>query len=248
VLVVGIGAGGEEHLTLEAARVLGEVDCVVLLDKGDELADLAALRHRILARHARPDLRTRTLPDPPRRLGSGDYSRAVSGWHDQRAALLADALADELAGGGTTALLVWGDPSLYDSSLRVLEQVRTWLPWPVEVRVVPGVSSLHLLTAAHGIALNRVGASVRLTTGRRLRDEPPGPDCDVVVFLDSRHAFAKLDPEQLHIYWGAYLGSPEQLLVAGPLAECRDEIVRVRTEARQARGWMFDTYLLRWQT
>ena len=46
------------------------------------------------------------------------------------------------------------------------------------------------------------------------------------------------------LYWGAYLGTPDEILVSGPLAEVADEVVRVRAEARERKGWMFDTYLL----
>jgi precorrin-6A synthase len=47
------------------------------------------------------------------------------------------------------------------------------------------------------------------------------------------------------IYWGAYLGTADEILVSGPLAEVADEIQRVRARARDRKGWMFDTYLLR---
>ena len=47
------------------------------------------------------------------------------------------------------------------------------------------------------------------------------------------------------IWWGAYLGTPDEILLSGPLAEVGPEIERVRAEARARKGWMFDTYLLR---
>ena len=50
---------------------------------------------------------------------------------------------------------------------------------------------------------------------------------------------------ELHVYWGAYLGTPDELLVAGPLDEVADDILRVRAEARGRKGWIMDTYLLR---
>ncbi len=73
---------------------------------------------------------------------------------------------------------------------------------------------------------------------------PEGID-DVVVMLDGRQTFATIDPTGLDIYWGAYLGTDDELLIAGPLADVRDEIARVRAEATARKGWMFDTYLLR---
>ncbi len=74
--------------------------------------------------------------------------------------------------------------------------------------VIPGVSSVHALTARHGIPLNRVAGAVLITTGRRLADHgfPAGVD-DVVVMLDAGCAFKRVIDEPLEIYWGAYLGT-----------------------------------------
>ena len=47
------------------------------------------------------------------------------------------------------------------------------------------------------------------------------------------------------IYWGAYLGTPDEILISGKLREVADEIERVRKAARLANGWIMDTYLLR---
>jgi signal transduction histidine kinase len=52
----------------------------------------------------------------------------------------------------------------------------------------------------------------------------------------------------LDIYWGAYLGTPRQLLIAGDLRAVADEIVERRAAARAAAGWIMDTYLLRKRT
>jgi precorrin-6A synthase len=51
--------------------------------------------------------------------------------------------------------------------------------------------------------------------------------------------------DPMHIYWGAYLGTHDELLVSGPLAEVADEIDRARAEARERKGWIMDIYLLR---
>jgi precorrin-6A synthase len=73
---------------------------------------------------------------------------------------------------------------------------------------------------------------------------PAGAD-DVVVMLDAQQAFAQLEGADLEIYWGAYLGTPDEILISGRLPDVAEEIARVRTEARTRKGWMFDTYLLR---
>ena len=46
------------------------------------------------------------------------------------------------------------------------------------------------------------------------------------------------------IWWGAYLGLPNQLLQHGPLAEVGGDIVALRQAARAEHGWIMDTYIL----
>lgn len=254
VLVIGIGAGDPDHLTLQAVSALRRAEVFFVIDKGGEKDDLLALRTEILRRH-RPDGGYRLVPatDPPRdraELGDSDYRDVVVDWQDRRAALYRSMLTDEMGPGGTGAFLVWGDPSLYDGTLRLLDQVIGGMPDRADWRVesIAGISSVAALAAAHGLILNRVGRPVLITTGRRISGGLPDDADDVVVMLDGRTAFATLPPEQskdIHIYWGAYLGTPDELLVSGPLDDVCDEIVRVRSEARDRRGWIMDTYLLR---
>jgi precorrin-6A synthase len=68
---------------------------------------------------------------------------------------------------------------------------------------------------------------------------------DVVVMLDARNAFATLPDTDLDIYWGAYVGTADEVLVHGDLQQVKAEIVRVRAEQRERKGWIMDTYLLR---
>jgi precorrin-6A synthase len=183
------------------------------------------------------------LADPPRPWRDApDYRAAVARWREQRRDAWGDAIRDSLADGQTGAFLVWGDPSLYESTLAVVAELADDT---VTYEVIPGVSAVHALTARHRIPLNRVGRPVLITPARLLADGLPDDVDDVVVMLDAGTAFATLPPEGLTIYWGAFLGTEDELLIAGPVAEVADEIVRVRAEAKQRKGWMFDTYLLR---
>ncbi|RZI80121.1 MAG: precorrin-6A synthase (deacetylating), partial [Pseudomonas sp.] len=68
---------------------------------------------------------------------------------------------------------------------------------------------------------------------------------NVLVMLDGQCAFADIDDPQLHIYWGAYLGTVDELLLAGPLLQMKMQILAVREQARLRKGWIMDTYLLR---
>ncbi len=111
---------------------------------------------------------------------------------------------------------------------------------------VPGISSVQALAARHRVALNRTGRAFTVTTGRRLADEglPAGVD-DVVVLLDAQQAFAGLPDADLDIYWGAYLGTPDEVLVHGDLQQVKGEIQRLWAEHRARKGWIMDSYLLR---
>ena len=244
---IGIGAGDPEHLTVQAIDRLNRVDVFFVLDKGAEKADLVRLRQEILDRFVtRPGYRVVLAEDPPRDRTPADYRAAVADWHAARAAVYERLLLSELPDGSTGAFLVWGDPSLYDSTIDVIERILTAGTIAFEYEVVPGISSVHALTARHRIAINRVGGAVQITTGRRLSNDgwPDGID-DLVVMLDADCSFRALDPDGVEIFWGAYLGTPDELLVAGPLAEAAPKIEELRADARRRKGWIMDTYLLR---
>lgn len=247
VLVIGIGTGDPRHLTLAAVDAIRRADVLLLLDKGEATGDMRDLRRRIVAEH-RPDGGPRevVVADPRRddEVAAVDYGRAVADWHAERARRVRAALEAETADDGVAAFLVWGDPSLYDSTLRILERVRR-AGADLVVEVVPGITAPAALTAAFGICVNRVGEPVHITTGRQLTSTPVEVRRNVVVMLDAHCAFRDVAGPDTHIWWGAYLGSPEQILVSGPALEVADEIVRVRAEARERHGWIMDTYLLR---
>jgi precorrin-6A synthase len=240
LLVIGIGAGDPDHLTLQAIKALNEVDVFFVVEKGGARADLVELRRQILAAHARkPEHRVVDIPDPERDRTSPAYTEAVEDWRARRAEAWRQALSDHLGPNETGAFLVWGDPALYDSTLDVLDRI------PHRYEVIPGISSIQALTAAHGIALNRIGGAVQITTGRRLAEGLPAGAQDVVVMLDADCTFKQLTEPGLHIYWGAYVGTADEILIEGPLPDVAAEIERVRAEARERKGWIMDTYLLR---
>ncbi len=236
--LIGIGTGNPLHVTLEGQRAIRDAATVLIPRKGHGKEDLAHLRHAILAEAGATG---RVIEfDMPVRDDGLPYQDRVADWHDTIAARWTEALAD--APDGPVVLLVWGDPGLYDSTLRIAERLRPRL----SVRVIPGITALQALTAAHAIPFNTVNGAVTVTTGRRLRDHgwPDGAET-VVVMLDGECSFLELDPTGIHIWWGGFLGMPEQCLEHGPLAEAGPRIVATRDEARARHGWIMDTYLLR---
>lgn len=240
--LIGIGTGNPEHLTLQAIRAINAQDLILIPRKGVGKADLAELR-RAICDEVLTNETTRIVEFdlPVRDETTAEYRRRVDDWHDAIAQAWRGAMANH-PGAGRVALLVWGDPSLYDSTLRIAARLN---PAP-KVEVIAGITSLQALTAAHAIPVNNIGAPFLVTTGRRLRDEgwPVGVDT-LAVMLDGGCAFADIDPTGVHIWWGAYVGMQEQIICEGPLAEVTDRIVRMRAEARGRHGWIMDIYILR---
>jgi precorrin-6A synthase len=264
LLVIGIGAGDPEHVTMQAVNALNEVDVFFVMDKSpthDQADELVRLRTEICERYVRePAYRIVEIPDPPRdrttpaagppraeRPGPASfaYRTAVEDWRSRRAELWERAIAHELGEDSCGAFLVWGDPSLYDSTLAVLEQIHARGTVAFEHEVVPGISSVQALSARHRVPLNRVGRPLQITTGRRLADGFPDGVDEVVVMLDADCSFRHLRDDGLEIHWGAYLGMDDEILVSGRVGEVADEIVRRRAEARERKGWIMDAYLLR---
>ena len=246
IRVIGIGAGNPEHMTMQAIGALNRCDVVLVPRKGDEKAELAELRREICRRFlTSPASRIVEFDLPKRDAGSKEYLDTVDDWHDAIAETYRDLLAIELGGEGSAGLLVWGDPSLYDSTLRILERLRTTHGMAFATDVVPGITAIQALCASHAIPLNAIGAPVLVTTGRRLR-EGLGEDVDtVVVMLDGENSFTTLPPREFEIFWGAYLGLEAEILVSGPLADVSERIVETRRLERARHGWIMDTYLLR---
>jgi precorrin-6A synthase len=246
VYVIGIGAGDPEHLTLQAIAAMNRVDVFFTVDKGDTTDDLAALRRDLLARHVTHPHRVVAMPEVPRDRDPASYTDTATAWQLRRGLLYETTLAAELRPGQAGGFLVWGDPALYDGTLPLLHRIAERTRDELSVVSVPGISSVAALAAAHGLVLNRVGTPVLITTGRRLAEEGMPKDVDdVVVMLDGRTAFAELPDTDLDVFWGAYLGTPDEILVAGDLQRVKNEILERRAEARERKGWIMDTYLLR---
>ena len=239
--VIGIGPGGPDQLTVEAVEALNDVDVFLVPDKG--VADLVSLRAEVLARHVRRGYRLVEVPDPPRDRSPEDYGAAVADWHDARAAGFEQVLAQ--VSEDVCGLLVWGDPSLYDSTVRIVERILARGGLSFGWDVVPGVSAVSLLAARHRVVLHGVGEPVTITTGRRLHEEVAAGRDNLVVMLDGSLTCGLLDPDAWDIWWGANLGTTDEALCAGRLGDVLPELEQARRRAREARGWVMDTYLLR---
>lgn len=247
--LIGIGTGSPDHVTRQAQKAINACDLILIPMKGEDKADLAGLRRKILASCLEnPKTKVQEFDLPVRDPATPGYLDRVNDWHDAIAAKWEQSITASLGPEreATVGLLVWGDPSLYDSTLRIAERVKSRLP--ITVQVTPGITAIHALCAAHAIALNDLGAPFVVTTGRRLRDNGWPKDADtVVIMLDAGGSFASIKPEGVTIWWGAFVGMQEQILISGRLAEVSDQIIQTRRRAREAHGWIMDIYLMRRQ-
>jgi precorrin-6A synthase len=246
ILIIGIGAGDPDYITVQAVKALNRVDVFFLMDKGPAKRDLRALREALCRQHIKDRAyRFAEAPSPPRDTEPADYRAAVDELNREKQAVFDHMIADEMKDGETAGILVWGDPMLYDSTIRNIEAIVASGRQAIEYEVIPGITAVQALAARHRIPINRIGEPVALTTGRRLAAGfPPGID-SVVVLLDGEDAYRRFVDQDVDIWWGAYLGTPDEILIQGKLADVAEDIRRRRHAAREANGWVMDTYLMR---
>ena len=252
VRLIGIGCGHPDQLTIEAVEALKAAAFALVTVKRDD-DPLAAARHAIIERHA-PGLRVIEVLDPERDRSASStsttsgYEGVVTDWHDARAeawemALEAGWVGPSGSTSGDIALLVWGDPAFYDSTIRVVERVLARGELTFEWDVLPGISAVQLLAARHRVVLHEVGQPILVTTARRLRAAIIDGAENIVVMLGAALDLDGLDDWQ--IWWGANLGTSDERLVAGRVADVLPTIEASRAEAKATSGWVMDVYLLR---
>ncbi|MEV6299033.1 precorrin-6A synthase (deacetylating) [Actinoplanes sp. NPDC051861] len=243
IYVIGIGAGDPDHLTLQAAKAIGRTDVFFLLDKGETKQSLIDLRERLIRGYSHPRRRIVEGRDPDRDRTPADYTGTIADWRHRRSEVIEELIGEHLKDDQIGSILVWGDPSLYDSTIAILDEILARGAVTFEFEVIPGISSVSALAAKHRIGLNRVGQPFQVTTGRRLAEGWPEGVDDVVVMLDAHQTFTKY--QDVEIYWGAYVSTEDELLNSGRVSDVADEIVKTRADAREQHGWIMDTYILR---
>lgn len=248
ILVIGIGAGDPDHVTMQAVKALNRVDVFLLPDKGADKEGLSRLRREVCARFIDKGraYRFAELAMPEREIAEGDgYKAGIETWRAAVTAGFERFIAEEVADGQCGGFLVWGDPAIYDGTIRILDEIAAKGTLAFEVEVIPGISSVAALAARHRVPLNRIGESIQITTGRKLDAGWPAGAENLVVMLDGRQAYERVSETDVEIFWGAYVGSPDEILIAGPLPETAAKITAARAEAQAAHGWIMDSYLLR---
>lgn len=233
VRVLGFGMG-PQHVTPEVAAALAGCDYALAVQKGDE-DPLLEVRRAVAQAHG---VELVVVRDPERDRSSGldraGYEGAVADWYAARLAAYRTVIEER---GGTCAFLVWGDPSLYDGTIRIVRELG------VGFDVLPGISAPQVLAARHRVVLHEVGQPVHVTTARRLRADVASGQRNLVVMLT---AGVDLDGfEDWSVWWGANLGGAGERLVSGRVADVAGEISAAREAAKAEAGWVMDLFLLR---
>lgn len=245
LLLVGIGAGDPDYITQQALKALRRSDVIFLMDKGPAKHKLNALRREICERFlGGHNPRFAEGQQPERERDAADYRASVDELNRDKQTVFEQLIDEQMSDGEVAAFMVWGDPSLYDSSIRIIESIAATRS-DLSYDVIPGITSLQALTARHRVPLNQIGRAVEITTGRLLTEGWPQSVDSVAVMLDAKDTYLRFVGQQLHIYWGAYVGTTDEILIAGPLDEVAERIAATRAAARERNGWIMDSYLLR---
>lgn len=219
-----------------------KVDIFFFLEKmGKE--ELLKIRKEILERYLDKGNYRIVADKSPERSKGDKYQERVALWRKESAEVIAGLIKNQMQDGEIAGILVWGEPSLYDGHLQMLEYIQGKINF--EYEIIPGISSVQLLAARHKIPLNRIGETITITTARQLKEYQPQQIKNMVVMLDSHSTFEQFKDTDIDIYWGAYLGTDDEILISGKLKDVVDEIKRIQKKAKKEKGWLMDTYILR---
>lgn len=246
ILIIGIGAGNPEYVTIQAVNALNQVDVFFILDKGAEKKKLVEFRRELCRRYVtRQNYRFVDAESPEWERRSIDYRATIAELNRDKQTLFERLIGEGMRDGECGAFLVWGDPTLYDSTIRIVEAIAQKGVHAIDYEVIPGISAAQALAAKCKTTLNRIGEAIEITTGRRIAKSFPSDVDNVIVMLDANNGFRRYVDQDIDIFWGANIGTPDEILIAGKLKDVVHDIERVRAEAREANGWIMDTYLMR---
>jgi len=238
--LIGMGPGDPKYLTLEAVNLMKKLKLFFIPGKKGKKFELTRIRKDILSFvKGNDDYQVVEVLFPERRK-SLNYEETVQEWRNQKAKILKEELQrheEDEAG-----FLIWGDPSIYDGHIAIIKEVvkETGL----EFEVIPGISAFQVLSAHHKEPFTDIGESLLFTTPRFIRKNKK-IDLNTVVFLDNYESYNLLIDEDLEMFWGAYLGLKEEVLISGKLSEVRKKVTEIRRKLRKEKGWIMEVYFLK---
>lgn len=237
IYLIGIGPGDPKYLTVQAIERIRKLKTFLIPLKKGKKSQLTEIRKKIIE-YCRSDREFRLIElDFPERKKFQPYEDSVRQWREEKKRMLLEVIKDIDEAG----LMIWGDPSLYDGHIDIMREIQEHIP--LEIEVIPGISSISVLAAKHKSSLNKIGGSLLITTPRGLRKMKELTD-NTVVLLDNYETFRFFKGKNLKIYWGAYLGTEDETIFSGYLDECLEQLVELRRELKNKHGWIMETYLL----
>jgi len=248
IYLIGIGPGNPDYLTVKAINTMKKVDVFFLLEKRGQRGreDLVKIRKEILEKYLDGvTYRVVTAGISERKKSGKLYKEEVKTWRQQKAEVITELIKSKMKDGESGAFLVWGDPSLYDGYIEILEHILKEGAVNFEYEVIAGITSVQILAEKHKIPLNRIGETIVITTGRKLKAYSPAEVKNVAVLLDSYSTFKHFKDTDIDIYWGGYLGTDDEILLSGKLKNIIEDLKKIRKEAKKKKGWLMDTYILR---
>ena len=159
IYLIGIGPGNPDYLTAQAINTMKKVDVFFLLEKGEQKGyeDPVKTRKEILERYLDGRAyRVVTAKIPVRKKSGKSYQEGVKTWRGQKAEVISELIEDKMKGSEIGAFLIWGDPSLYDGHLEILQHILKKGAVNFEYEVIPGITSIQILAARHKIPLKGV--------------------------------------------------------------------------------------------
>ena len=244
ILIIGIGAGDPDYITVQAVKALNTRRRLLHDGEGPGQAEAARAARASsagatsrIAPTASPRRRARRATRAP-----ADYRACVDELNRAKQDVFERMIAGELDDGADRpAVLVWGDPDRSTTAPSATSRrSRPAAAINLDYEVIPGISAVQALAARHKIPLNRIAEPVQLTTGRKLAEGlPPGID-SVVVLLDGEDTYRRFADQDIDIYWGAYLGTPDEILISGklPTWPTRSIAAAPRRAAPTAGSWI----------
>ena len=208
ILIIGIGAGDPEYMTIQAVNALNQVDVFFILDKGASKGKLVEFRRELCRRYIQGhNYRFVEASSPEWERSSDDYGSTIANLNRDKQNVFERLIGDGME-DGECAFLVWGDPTLYDSTIRIVEAIANGGTHAVHYEVIPGISAAQALAAKHKTTLNRIGEAVEITTGRRIAEGFPNHVDSVVVMLDAENGYKRFAGQDIDIFWAPTSAPP----------------------------------------
>jgi len=158
IYLIGIGPGNPDYLTVKAINTMKKVDVFFLLEKRGQRGreDLVKIRKEILEKYLDGvTYRVVTAGISERKKSGKLYKEEVKTWRQQKAEVITELIKSKMKDGESGAFLVWGDPSLYDGYIEILEHILKEGAVNFEYEVIAGITSVQILAEKHKIPLFR---------------------------------------------------------------------------------------------